>query len=305
MQLGFVTAILPDCEFPEVLQIASAIGYDCVEVMCWPVGKAERRYAGVSHIDVLKLDAAERTRIKDLLGRHRIAISGLGYYPNPLSADSGESQTAITHIKKVIEGAAELNVPVVNTFIGRDQHLSIRENLLRFEEVWPAIVQFAADHKVKLCIENCPMLFTEDEWPGGKNLAINPVIWRRMFEVCPYPGFGLNYDPSHFVWQMIDGIKPMQEFRDRIFHVHAKDARMLRDRLAELGILAEPLQIHKPCLPGRGDVPWDDFFAGLRGIGYDGPVCVEVEDKDYEDSKERRIRALRESFTFLKSYVRR
>jgi sugar phosphate isomerase/epimerase len=187
MQLGFVTAILPDCDFAEVLQIASAIGYDCVEVMCWPVGKAERRYAGVSHIDVLKLDAAERTRIKDLLDKHRVTISGLGYYPNPLSPDAGESQTAITHIKKIIEGAAELKVPVVNTFVGRDQHRSIRENLLRFEEVWPPIVQFAADHQVKLCIENCPMLFTEDEWPGGKNLAINPVVWRRMLRCAPMP----------------------------------------------------------------------------------------------------------------------
>jgi sugar phosphate isomerase/epimerase len=271
--------------------------------MCWPVGKAERRYAGVTHIDVANIDGPEKRRIHDLFAKHGITISGLGYYPNPLSADPGESQTAISQIKKIIEGAAELEVPVVNTFIGRDQRRSVSENLERFAAVWPEIISFADSHKIKVGIENCPMLFTQDEWPGGKNLAISPPIWRHMYEIIPSANFGLNYDPSHFVWQQMDGITPMQEFRDRIFHVHAKDARLLPSKLAEVGILAEPLAFHQPCLPGRGDVPWDGFFAGLRAIGYDGPVCVEVEDREYEDSKSNRIKALRESFAFLKKYV--
>ena len=305
MRLGFVTAILPDCDFAEVLSTASNIGYDCVEVMCWPVGRAERRYAGVSHIDVTQLDASERRRIEDLLGKNNVTISGLGYYPNPLSADPAESQTAISHLKKIIEAAVELKVPVVNSFIGRDPKRSIPENLDRFAQVWPEVIAFASQHGIKIGIENCPMLFTYDEWPGGKNLAINPPVWRRMFEIIPDPNFGLNYDPSHFVWQQIDGIPPMREFRDRIFHVHAKDARLDRDRLAEHGILAVPLEFHTPCLPGRGEVPWNDFFGALKSNGYQGPVCVEVEDREYENSKEDRIKALRESFTFLKPFMSR
>jgi sugar phosphate isomerase/epimerase len=271
--------------------------------MCWPVGRAERRYAGVSHIDVTRLDAAERRRIHALLEEHSVTISGLGYYPNPLSADATESRAAISHLKKVIEGAALLGVPVVNTFIGRDPRGSIPENLERFAAIWPDVIRFAASHNIRIGIENCPMLFTWDEWPGGKNLAISPPVWRRMFEIIPDSNFGLNYDPSHFVWQQIDGIPPMHEFRERIFHAHAKDARLRRDRLAEHGILALPVEFHTPCLPGRGNVPWDDFFAALKANGYQGAVCVEVEDREYENSKEDRIRALRESYEFLKSYI--
>jgi sugar phosphate isomerase/epimerase len=147
------------------------------------------------------------------------------------------------------------------------------------------------------------MLFTDDEWPGGKNLATTPAVWRRMFETIPSPAFGLNYDPSHLVWQHIDYLLPLQEFSRRLLHVHAKDVRIDRQRLNEVGILATPTSYHHPKLPGLGEVNWGAFFSILNEVGYRGPVCVEVEDRSYEHSLEARKAALRQSLQYLRNFV--
>ncbi len=303
MQLGFVSAILPDLSLEAVLSNAAATGYQCVELMCWPMGKAERRYAGVTHIDAAALDRGEAARILDATSSAGVSISGLGYYPNPLVPDAAEAEVYIAHIRKVILAAELLGVAVVNTFIGRDWTRSVDDNWPRFRAVWPPLVSFAADHGVKIAIENCPMFFSSDEWPGGKNLAHSPAVWRRMFAEIPAANFGLNYDPSHMIWQQMDYIKPLREFASRIFHVHLKDARVDRDRLDDAGILATPLAFHTPKLPGLGDVDWGRFFSVLGETGYQGPVCVEVEDRAYEGSLELRQAALRQSLTYLRQFV--
>jgi sugar phosphate isomerase/epimerase len=300
--LGFVSAVLPDAGLEAVPEIASALGYAYVELMCWPHGPAQRRYAGVSHVDVVRIRAGEKERVEDLLARFPVEIASLGYYPNPLAPDAEESDNAIHHLKQVIAAAQVLGVPVVNTFVGRDSARSVDANWSRFTAVWTDLVRYAEDHGVKLAIENCPMLYTGDEWPGGNNLAASPAIWRRMFDAIPSSSFGLNYDPSHLLWQHIDPVRPLSEFAGRLFHVHAKDARILRQKLNDVGILATPLEYHQPCLPGHGDMDWAKFFAELSRIQYSGPVCVEVEDRDYESTREDRIRALRESFEYLRKY---
>ncbi len=215
MQLGFVSAILADLSLEEVLRYASQNGFACVELMCWPVGKAERRYAGVTHIDVTNFDQAEATRIKDLAAQYGVAISGLGYYPNPLTPDMEERQTYVEHIKKVIAASGLLGINVMNTFIGRDHTRPIEDQWTTFEEVWKPLITFAEQQKVRIGIENCPMLFSLDEWPGGKNMAISPEIWRRMFSTIPSDYFGLNFDPSHLIWQHIDYIRAIHEFKDQ------------------------------------------------------------------------------------------
>jgi sugar phosphate isomerase/epimerase len=303
MKLGFVSAILADLSLEEVARFAAGAGFGCVELMCWPRGAAERRYAGVTHVDVSEFGQADAERVKAQMASEGVAISGLGYYPNPLAADPDEAQVAIEHLKKVIRAAGLLGVGRVNSFVGRDPAKSVEENWGRFQEVWPPLVQLAEEHGVRLGIENCPMLFTRDEWPGGKNLAVSPAIWRRMFAAIPSASFGLNYDPSHLVWQQMDPVKPIREFASRIFHVHAKDVRVDRDRLNEVGILATPLEYHTPKLPGLGEVDWPAFFAALTDSGYTGPVCIEVEDRAYEGSLEDRKRALIQSKRFLESYV--
>jgi sugar phosphate isomerase/epimerase len=203
----------------------------------------------------------------------------------------------------VIQAAALLDVGRVTTFIGRDWTKSVDENWPQFKRVWKPLVKLAEDNDVRICIENCPMLFTNDEWPGGKNLAASPALWRRMFEEIPSDHFGLNYDPSHLVWQHIDYIEPLWEFKDRIYHAHAKDVRVDRYRLNDVGILAPPLQYHSPKLPGLGEVDWGRYFSVLGDIGYDGPVCVEVEDRAYEESLETRKAALAQSARFLMQYM--
>ncbi len=303
MKLGFVSAILPDLSLEEVLTFAAQEGYACVEVMCWPKGRAERRYAGVTHIDVARFNRSDACRVAELADKTGVELSGLGYYPNPLTPDRAEARVYVNHLKKVILAAELLGVRLVNTFIGRDWTQSVEDNWPRFRQVWKPLVKYAEDHGVRIGIENCPMLFTGDEWPGGKNLARCPAIWRRMFEEIPSEHFGLNYDPSHLVWQQMDYIRPLWEFGPRIFHIHAKDVRIDRHRLDDVGILATPLMYHSPKLPGLGEINWGRFCSVLGEIGYRGPVCVEVEDRAYEHSLAARKAALRQSAMFLRGFL--
>jgi sugar phosphate isomerase/epimerase len=303
LNLGFVSAILADNSFEEVISFASENRFSCVEIMCWPVGKAERRYAGVTHIDVDTLDDSRIREIKEILLTNKVYISGLGYYPNPLDPDVQKAETYIEHIQKIIRAAAKLDIGVVNTFIGRDQTKNTADNLKIFAERWPAIIQTAEENNILIGIENCPMLFTNDEWPGGKNLATTPAIWDRMFELIPSPALGLNYDPSHLVWQMMDPIQPIYDYRDKLFHIHLKDVKVNREKLNRVGIMAYPLEYHTPKIPGLGDVNWRDFFSALTSVKYRGPVCIEVEDKAFEGSPEDVTAAILTSRNYLSQFL--
>lgn len=303
MKLGFVSAILPDLSYEEVFAVAAEEGFDCVELMCWPKGKAERRYAGVTHVDVTEFNARQAESVLSAARKAGVEISGLGYYPNPLAPNAEEARTAAEQIRRVIAAAATLGVRQMNSFIGRDWTKSVDDNWPRFLEVWRPLIQFADEQNVRIGIENCPMSFTRDEWPGGKNLAASPAIWRRMFQDIPSPNFGLNYDPSHMIWLHMDYLKPIREFKDRIFHVHAKDVRLDPHRLDDVGILAHPSEYHTPKLPGMGEVDWGKFFSVLSDTGYRGPVCVEVEDRAFEGSLAARKASLRQSRAFLRQFV--
>jgi sugar phosphate isomerase/epimerase len=303
MNLGFVTAILPELPLEEVLKFASENGYSCVEVMCWPPGQAERRYAGVTHLDVLDLGPDGVSRVRDLTQKYGVSLSSLGYYPNPLDEDEAAAGAAVEHLKRVIDASAALGVNRVTTFVGRNPKKSVEENWPRFLKTWRPVVQHADEKGVRIGIENCPMLFTADEWPGGKNLAISPAIWRRMFSDIPSPNFGLNYDPSHLVWMRMDYLAPIREFADRLVHVHAKDARIDQRALDDHGVLAYPKLWHTPKIPGLGDVDWGAYFSALTDAGYDGPVCVEVEDRAFEGSVERRKASLVQSQRYLQQFV--
>jgi sugar phosphate isomerase/epimerase len=301
MQLGFVSAILADRSLEQVLSFARDEGFACVEVMCWPPGGADRRYAGVTHLDVTALSDDRVGQVHALVEKTGVAISALGYYPNPLDADAGHRRTVGEHLKKAIDAAARLKIGLVTTFIGRDPALPWEAQWPRLREVWPPLVRHAEAAGVRLAIENCPMLFSKDEWPGGKNLAATPQSFRRFFEELPGPTLGLNFDPSHLVWQHIDIPRCIREFGPRIIHAHAKDTRIDPDRLYERGITG--LGWHTPRLPGLGEVDWGAFFAALDDIGYRGPLCIEVEDRAYEGSLADRQRALRQSKRFLEQWV--
>jgi sugar phosphate isomerase/epimerase len=303
MKLGFVSAILPEQSGEQVLSFASAEGFGCVEMMCWPAGKAERKFAGVTHIDVTSLPAHRVDEILGLASHLEVEISALGYYPNLLDPDTENSKRAAAHLKKVIVAAEKLGLDRVNSFIGRDWTRGVDDNWPRFLKIWRPLICFAEDHNVRIGIENCPMYFTADEWPGGKNLATTPAIWRRMFSDIPSKNFGLNYDPSHLVWQGMDWIKPLREFRHKLFHVHAKDVRVDRDKRNDVGFFAHPKEYHRPRIPGFGEIDWGEFVATLLEVGYQGPICIEVEDDTFGRSLEGRQRALKTARKVLEKYI--
>lgn len=303
MKLGFVSAILDGWSFEEMIDTASAMGYECVEVACWPQGKAERRYAGVSHINVDMLDDEKAQYILDYCKKKNVEISSLAFYPNTMDPDVQKREAAVEHLKKVIRASARLGVNMVTTFIGRDQNKTVEENLELVKEVWPPILALAEELGVKVAIENCPMLFGPDQWPGGQNLMTTPAVWKKVFELLPSENLGLNYDPSHFVWQMIDYIKPLYTFRDKIFHVHFKDIKLFPDKLDEVGIMAYPLEFMSPKLPGLGDVDWGRYVSALTDIGYDSYACVEVEDRAFESSRQKVLDSLELSYRYMRQFV--
>lgn len=305
MKLGFVSAILDKANYEEMMETASKLGFECVEVACWPQGKAERRYAGVSHIDVERVieDDEYAKHILDYAEERNIKISSLAYYPNTMDADLEKRSAAIEHLKNLIKASNKLGIGMVTTFIGRDQRKNVEENLELVKEIWPPIVKLAEELNVKIAIENCPMLFGVDQWPGGQNLMTTPSIWKKVFEILDSDNIGINYDPSHFVWQMIDYIKPIYEFKDKIFHVHYKDIKVYKDKLNQVGIMAYPLEFMSPKLPGLGDVDWGKYVSALTDIGYDGPTCIEVEDKAFEGSEEKVLDSLKLSKRYMEQFV--
>lgn len=303
MKLGIVSAIYDGFTFEEMIDNAAGNGYECVEVACWPQGKAERRYAGVSHIDVGNTSSEYIKYIKSYCADKNIEISSLAFYPNTMDGDIIKRSANIDHLKKVINMSALLGVNLVTTFIGRDQNKSVEENLELFKEIWPPIIRFAEEKGVKIAIENCPMLFGRDQWPGGQNLFTTPKLWRKMFEIIQSDNFGINYDPSHFIWQHIDYIKPLYEFKDKIFHVHYKDIKLYPDKLNDVGIMAYPLEYMSPKLPGLGDVDWGKYVSALTDIGYNGYTCVEIEDKAFEGSRERVLDSVKLSYRYMRQFV--
>lgn len=304
MKLGFMTAAFPNLSFEEVAAWAEGNGFEMLEVACWPVGKAERRYAGVTHIDVDKFSGADADAIHTVLKKYGLEISSLGYYPNPLHPDPDHRTMVIDHLKKVILAAEKLEVPIVGTFVGRDKNRTTEDNLEEFKVVWPPIVKFAAEHNVKIAIENCPMIFSNDEWPGGDNLAVSPAVWRKMFEIIPDDNFGLNLDPSHLIWQFIDYVRVVYEFGDRIFHVHAKDLRIDYEGLYQNGVMSAGMGWQIPRLPGLGDVNWGKFISALYGVGYDYVVSIEHEDRAFEKTEELVVRGFQISRDVLKPYIK-
>jgi sugar phosphate isomerase/epimerase len=283
MKLGLMTAALGDMELDELSTWASGEGFQALEIACWPkVTGDRRRYAGVTHIDVDSLDVDGARAIRRQLDDRGLEISSLAYYPNNLDPDQGIRSEAHEHLRKVIVGAEMLGVKLVGTFIGRDQNRSVADNLDEVGRVWPDLVRFAGQHGVTIVIENCPMIFSADEWPGGKNLAYSPAIWRRLFEIVGADNFGLNLDPSHLVWQFIDYERAVREFGSRIHHVHAKDMEIDRNGLFEHGVMATGVGWQIPRLPGLGEIRWDRFIAALYSVGYDGAISIEHEDRVFE-----------------------
>lgn len=304
MKLGLFTAALPQLSLEECVAWSAANGFEAIEIACWPAASdKERRYAGICHIDVETLMPARAAEIRTRIDRSGLTISSLGYYPNNLHPDPKHRERVHAHLKKIIDAAQLLGVAVVGTFVGRDPAANVPANLAIFAEVWPPLVRYAAERNVKIAIENCPMIFSYDEWPGGANLAYSPAIWRELFRIIPDANFGLNLDPSHLVWQMIDYERAVYEFKDRIFHVHAKDLEIDRNGLYDHGVMASGIGWQIPRLPGLGEVRWDRFIAALYAVGYDFVLSIEHEDRQFEGTEALVKRGFLLARNILKPYL--
>jgi len=304
MKLGLLTAPFAETPLGEVADWASSAGFEALEIACWPKSSgSSRRYAGTSHVDAVSTSAAQAKEIVASLADKNLSISGLGFYPNPLHPDAAHRQTVIDHLKKVIVLAANMGVPLVNTFCGGDASKTVDVNWQEALKVWPDIIAHARDHGVKLAFENCPMIFSYDEWPGGHNIAYSPQVWRRILEVWG-GDVGMNFDPSHLVWQMIDQARFIKEFGPHMLHAHAKDLMIDRDGLYESGILSAGIGWQVPRMPGLGDVDWNVFFSGLYRAGYDGPIIIEHEDRRFEGSDDKVKRGFLLARDVLRPFVK-
>ena len=304
MKLGIFTAAFPGKPLEEVAAWAAENGFETLEIASWPLEKAARRYAGITTVDVTGFDTAKAREVHAVLNNHGLSISSLGYYPNPLHPDPEHRAVVIGHLKKVILAAELLEVPIVGTFVGKDKDKTVPDNLGSFAKIWPPIVKFAAEHQVKIAIENCPMIFSDDEWPGGNNLAGSPAIWKKMWEILPDENFGLNLDPSHLILQMIDYERVIYEFKDKIFHVHAKDLEIDREGLYQNGVLSQGMGWQVPRLPGLGDIDWGKFISALYRVGYDYVISIEHEDRAFEKTEDLIKRGFLLSRDVLRPYIK-
>ena len=301
MKLGVMTAAFPDLSLDQVADWTASEGFEMLEVACWPSAGAEkRRYAGVSHIDV---DALDVDSVHATFERTGLEISSLAYYPNNLHPEESVRTEANAHLRKVVDAAAALGVRMVGTFVGRDKDRSLRENFEVFRQVWPSLVEYAGERGVTIAIENCPMIFSGDEWPGGNNMAYSPAVWDEMFSIVPSDNFGLNLDPSHLVWLQIDYERVVRDYASRIVHVHAKDLEIDRAGLYRNGTLSSGIGWQVPRLPGLGEVRWGRFLAALYRAGYDYVVSIEHEDRTFEGTEELVKRGLLIARDNLRPYL--
>lgn len=289
MYLGFLTVCLGNMPLAEKAQWAAKNGFKALEVACWPQNN-DRDYSSCD-LDVVKLTEKEAAEIKEYIKALGLTITSLAYYDNNLHHDPAKRAFINAHVKKCIDAAVMLGVPTVGTFVGRNKNISLKENFDEFEKVFGELVSYAEGKGIKLIIENCPM----EGWqvPGlPGTISFTPELWREMFRRVPNRNFGLNYDPSHLHLQLIDYIVPVAEFKDRIFHVHAKDTEVFRDKLAQYGIFNKQLEgedhgFWQYRMPGLGQVDFPALIKVLKGEGYDGVLSIEHEDPLYEGSEEK------------------
>lgn len=286
MKIGFLTNAL--------VEQAKRSGRDSFQTLDQVAGwAADHGFTDLECGPMLPLDRAAYERV---LSEGRIGITALIYCRNYLSTDAEEAANHLAELKKRIEFAGTLGIDKVVTSTGidktieegiydRDPNVKDRGNMIRripvrsldrVVDLFGPLVELAEKNNVRLCFENCPLM---------GNIAISPVMWRRLFERLDSDRLGIAYDPSHLVWEMIDPYAPINEFKDRIFHVHAKDAAIDRRQLAQTGILTD-FSWWSYRIPGRGELDWNKLLGMLRQNGYDGTVSLEHEDAAYEGSLE-------------------
>ena len=289
----------------EVADWTAAAGFESLEIACWPRATGPtRRYAGTSHIDVANLSAGQATEIVDEIASKGLAISGLGYYPNPLHPDPAHRAEVIGHLKHVITAAEAMGVPLRQHVHGRRRREAPGRQLgggppglAGHRVASPRTTAGRSPSRTARCCS------ASTSGRAATTSRRRRAIWRRILE--QWGGtIGLNFDPSHLILQMIDIPRFIREFGPHILHVQAKDLLIDRDGLYERGVFSLGIGWQIPRLPGLGDVEWGPLFAALYRAGYDGDVIIEHEDRDFEKTDDLIKRGFLLSRDILRPYIK-
>ncbi len=299
MKIGLFAVVLNELPLKEVIGWGREVGFETLELGGWPVEKGGRKFTG-TNLDVTKLTKAKADEIAGWFDENRMEISSIGYYDNMLHPDKSHRREKIAHLKKVIDAADMLGTDLVGCFIGRDPSKTIIENLKEVKKVFPSLCKYAQGRGVRLMIENCPMENWQFEGLVG-NIAHTPEMWEYIFDILDDHKIGLNFDPSHLYWQGIDYLGTTANFKNRIFHIHAKDTEILYNKYSENGIFGEDWWRHR--LPGLGEIDWSRFISVLAEAGYDGALSIEHEDPVWYGELEKKKKGLRLGYKHLKQFV--
>ncbi|MGD1821775.1 MAG: sugar phosphate isomerase/epimerase family protein [Pleomorphochaeta sp.] len=244
---------------------------------------------GFEDLEVGPTIALDQERFENVIN-YGVNINSLTYCRNYLSSNVDEANLHIKGLMDRIEFASKLGISQITTSTGINKQISegvydsvdsIRlrpeKSLDEFYELFAPIVEKAEKKNVKIAFENCPLM---------GNIAISPYMWRKIFERLNSNMVGLTYDPSHLIWEHIDPIKPLYEFKDKIFQIHAKDTIVNHEVLSDLGFLTD-FSWWRYCIPGDGDLDWTTFFKAVHDIEFDRTISIEHEDMRYEGSIEK------------------
>jgi sugar phosphate isomerase/epimerase len=285
MKIGFFTPALNMLPFKQVATWASSAGFEALECAAWPMKKGQKG----PNLDVAGFTKAKATELKGMMTGFEMEISSLGYYDNMLTPEPAEREAKAAHLRAVIDAAEKLGVRLAGCFVGRDPGKTLDENVKEAKKVFGPLCRYAADHGVRLMIENCPMAGWQFEGLIG-NIACMPEMWSRLFDALDGFDIGLNYDPSHLLWMGIDYVSLVAEFSERICHVHAKDTEIIEERYAHDGILSHGWWRHR--LPGMGEIDWGRFISALGEHGYEGVLSIEHEDPIWHGEEEKNKQGL-------------
>lgn len=302
MHVGLLTSCLAEVTLPEVARWAAQSGFKALDVPCTARGAAW--YDGARLVPA-KVDDAALREFEELLAATGLRLACLTYCANMLDADETARSSRWAMLADTVRAAGRLRVPVVTCFVGRDPGSRIGECIAAWGRLAADVVALAADSGVRLAIENCPMCgpanSAHEDVPS--NLAFAPELWEKLFTHVHSETVGLCFDPSHLHWLGVDAVETITAYAERIYHVHAKDTEVFRDRLSDCSCLRPSGGWWRYRLPGLGEINWRRLVDRLQENGYDGALSIEHEDPVWTGSQERVKRGLEFSRRFLERYI--
>ena len=256
MKIAFYTSTVGDQPAQEVIRWAKTTGFDGIEL------DVNRHLSGPEPPET----------IIELARSIELEVPSITLFGNLLHPDKSERKKIRSRAQAIAREAIKAKVPVLVLFAGRNEQADEETNYQDIAGFLNELAALRTDGSFRIALEN---------WPGmHKNfVATTPHGWAKLFSKVEYPNVGLEFDPSHLLWQGIDPYQAAAEFRDRIFLLHGKDTKLFPERVQSVGYAGNWWEYR---LPGRGELNWKEFLTFARSkLGFDGYVSVEHEDREY------------------------